>query len=58
MNLYTKWADRYGYIITANEDGSIPLNSKVIIKTDDEEGAARIVEIHNKMLYFYPEAAK
>jgi hypothetical protein len=36
-----------GYIVTANEDGSIPLNSQILAKVDSPEGAEAIIKAVN-----------
>jgi hypothetical protein len=50
------WVYFRGFIVTANDDGSIPLNSLMVIDLSDmkhsdiREQALRVVEIHNEML--------
>ena len=41
----------HGFIVTANADGSIPLNAKVLARVDGEyaAGAAELVEAFNQM---------
>ena len=50
--LYCKWAYFRGYIVTANDDGSIPLNSLMVMdcKYADQADAERIVTMHNELL--------
>lgn len=57
MNYYCKWAYFRGYIVTCNDDGSIPLNALVvmdlsIIANDKiEEEAQRVIAMHNELLH-------
>lgn len=50
MNHYCRWAFFHGYICTANDDGSIPLNSFVVLdcRGAAEEDAQRVVSLHNE----------
>jgi hypothetical protein len=51
----SKWAWFRGYIVTANDDGSIPLNAQVVIDLSltaphHDAAAQRIVDIHNDLM--------
>lgn len=45
-----RWVYFRGCICTANADGSIPMNSKVVATIGDEKEGRRLVEIHNTLL--------
>jgi len=48
---FSKWAFFRGYICTANEDGSIPINALMVadFRFGNAEEADRIVQFHNEM---------
>jgi hypothetical protein len=52
-----QWALFHGMICTANADGAIPLNSKLVMdcREQPEHEARRIVLIHNALLIEYTE---
>jgi len=51
-HLYDKWAYFMGYIVTCNEDGSIPVNSKIVIDltVTHPTGGDELAIVHNALL--------
>lgn len=44
------------YIVTANKDGTIPLNAKVLAKVDiDGDGTAALIAAFNKLAFIVEE---
>ena len=57
VNYYCRWTFFHGYIITCNDDGSIPINSLVVLDLSllhnagaVNEQCQRIVSMHNELL--------